>query len=50
MSIEKERQNMINFLVMYFGVDPIQLVELSDRMLEITYDFAYNRKEMECDF
>lgn len=50
MITEKERQNMIQFLVMYFGVDPIQLVNISDRMLETTYDFAYKRKEMESDF
>lgn len=47
---EKERQNMMHFLVMYFGVGPIQLINISDRMLEATYDFAYRRKEMECDF
>ncbi|MDM5334267.1 BH0509 family protein [Ureibacillus composti] len=47
---EKERKNMIQFLVMYFGVDLIQLANLSDRMLEATYEFAYKRKEMESDF
>ena len=50
MITEKERQNMMQFLVRYFGVDPNQLVNISDHMLEITYDFAYRRTEMECDF
>ena len=47
---EKERQNMVQFLVMYFGGDPIQLSNMSDHMLESTYEFAYRRKEMESDF
>ena len=47
---EKERQNMIQFLVMYFGVDQNELMSISDSTLESTYEFAYSRKEMECDF
>lgn len=50
MITEKERKNMMQFLVTYFGVDPIQLNNISDRMLENTYDFAYRRTLMECDF
>ncbi|MCM3388259.1 hypothetical protein M3649_08945 [Ureibacillus chungkukjangi] len=50
MITEKERQNMMRFLIKYFGVDPKQLVNISDCMLETTYDFAYRRTEMECDF
>ncbi|MEK4496776.1 MULTISPECIES: hypothetical protein [Ureibacillus] len=44
-----ERKNMVQFLVKYFGLEPIQLVNISDRMLEATYDFAYSRFEMETD-
>lgn len=47
---EKERQNMIQFLEMYFNIDPMQLANSNDRMLETTYEFYYARKEMECDF
>ncbi|HWK23588.1 MAG TPA: hypothetical protein VNS08_11215 [Ureibacillus sp.] len=47
---EKERQNMMQFLINYFGVDSSQLSNLSDLMLESTYDFAYRRTLMECDF
>ncbi len=50
MITEKERQNMMHFLIRYFGVEPNQLDNLSDRMLEMTYDFAYRRTVMECDF
>ena len=50
MITEKERQNMMQFLIRYFGVDPNQLSNISDRMLEMTYDFAYRRTVMECDF
>ena len=50
MITEKERQNMKQFLVRYFGVNPVQLIHISDRMLEATYDLAYRRTEMECDF
>lgn len=42
-----ERKNIVNFLVTYYGVDPIQLVHISDRMLEATYDYAYLRLTME---
>ncbi|MEK4229730.1 BH0509 family protein [Solibacillus sp. FSL H8-0538] len=47
---EQERQNMVHFLVMYFGSDLNQLKNLSDSMLESTYEFAYTRTLMECDF
>lgn len=47
---EKERQNMVEFLVMYFGSDPNQLKNLTDSSLESTYEFAYSRTLMECDF
>lgn len=47
---EKERQNMVHFLIMYFGSDPNQLKNMTDGMLENTYEFAYNRTLMECDF
>lgn len=47
---EKERQNMVRFLVMYFGSDPNQLMNLTDPSLESTYEFAYARTLMECDF
>lgn len=47
---QKERQNMVQFLVMYFGSDPIQLSNFTDSMLERTYEFAYTRTLMECDF
>lgn len=50
MITEKERQNMVQFLVKYFGVDPYQVRNMSDRALESTYDFAYTRFEMESDF
>lgn len=50
MITEKERQNMMQFLVSYFGVEPNQLHNISDRMLEMTYDFAYRRTVMESDF
>ena len=50
MITENERQNMMQFLIRYFGVEPKQLVNISDHMLEATYDFAYRRTEMECDF
>lgn len=47
---EKERQNMVQFLVMYFGSDPNQLNNMSDSSLERIYEFFYSRKLMECDF
>ena len=47
---QKERQNMVQFLVMYFGSDPTQLSNFTDSMLERTYEFAYKRTLMECDF
>lgn len=47
---EKERENMIHFLVMYFGSDPNQLTKLPDFLLESTYELAYTRTLMECDF
>ncbi|WP_156967302.1 hypothetical protein [Ureibacillus sinduriensis] len=50
MITERERQNMMQFLIRYFGVDPRHLVDISDSLLEATYDFAYRRTEMECDF
>ena len=43
----QERNNMIQFLVNYFGENPIQLENMSDHSLEYTYEFAYERKEME---
>jgi hypothetical protein len=46
----KERENMIQFLVTYFGEDPNQLDNLNDQTLESTYEFAYGRKEMESHF
>ena len=46
----RERDNMIQFLVNYFGGDPIQLENMSDHSLEYTYEFAYERKEMESHF
>ena len=46
----KERENMIQFLVTYFGEDPKVLDCLNDHTLESTYEFAYDRKEMESDF
>ncbi|MDI7742477.1 hypothetical protein QMK38_10725 [Lysinibacillus fusiformis] len=50
MITEHERQNMMQFLIRYFGVDSSQLNGISDRMLEMTYEFAYRRTVMECDF
>ncbi|SOC05941.1 hypothetical protein SAMN05880501_104142 [Ureibacillus xyleni] len=50
MITEKERQNMVHFLVTYFGVNPSELMNISDRVLEATYEFAYQRLEMESDF
>ncbi|MCP1145016.1 BH0509 family protein [Lysinibacillus endophyticus] len=47
MITEKERQNMVHFLVTYFGVNPNELITITDRMLEKTYEFAYQRLEME---
>ncbi|WP_431030156.1 BH0509 family protein [Lysinibacillus sp. LZ02] len=47
---EKERQNMVQFLIMYFGSDSGYLSNLTDCMLEKTYEFAYTRTLMECDF
>ncbi|MED3661213.1 hypothetical protein NST62_00845 [Ureibacillus sp. FSL K6-8385] len=44
-----ERKNIIQFLVTYFGVEPMQLLNVSDRMLEDTYNFVYSRFEMEAD-
>ena len=46
----QERDNMIQFLVNYFGGEPIQLEKMSDHTIEYTYEFAYERKEMESDF
>lgn len=46
----RERENMIQFLVKYFGVNYSQLTEMSDRSLEYTYEFAYSRTEMESDY
>ncbi|WP_428908095.1 BH0509 family protein [Niallia sp. Krafla_26] len=43
----QERENMIQFLVNYFGGDPIQLEQMNDHTLENTYEFAYKRIEME---
>jgi len=42
-----ERKNIVHFLVTYYGVDPLQLVNISDRMLEATYDYAYSRITMQ---
>lgn len=50
MMTEQERENMIQFLVTYFEAPLIQLMNMSDSTLESTYEFAYYRKEMECDF
>lgn len=47
---KQERQNMVRFLVMYFGSDPNQFIFFTDSMLETTYEFAYTRTLMECDF
>lgn len=47
---EKERQNMVQFLVTYFGSDPSHLQKMNDNSLESTYEFAYSRTLMECDF
>ncbi|MER2129101.1 hypothetical protein NSQ62_08885 [Solibacillus sp. FSL H8-0523] len=47
---EKERQNMVQFLVLYFKSDPNQLNNLTDSSLASTYEFAYSRTLMECDF
>ena len=47
---ERERQNMVQFLVMYFDSDPNQLKNLTDSSLESIYEFAYSRTLMECDF
>lgn len=47
---EKVRQNMVQFLIMYFGSDPNHLQNLTDSSLENTYEFAYSRTLMECDF
>ena len=47
---EKERHNMVQFLVMYFKSDPNQMKNLTDSSLESTYEFAYSRTLMECDF
>lgn len=44
-----ERKNIVEFLVTYFGLEPLQLVNISDRMLDETYDFVYSRLEMEAD-
>ena len=46
----QERDNIIQFLVNYFGANPLQLEKMNDYTLEHTYDFAYGRKEMESDF
>ncbi|MCQ6276386.1 hypothetical protein JMM81_15835 [Bacillus sp. V3B] len=46
----QERDNIIQFLVNYFGGNPIQLERMSDHTLENTYEFAYERKEMESHF
>lgn len=43
----RERENMIQFLVAYFGGDLNQLEQMNDRTLENTYQFAYERIEME---
>ncbi|WP_394232102.1 BH0509 family protein [Niallia oryzisoli] len=45
-----ERDNIIQFLVNYFGVNRFQLEEMSDHSLENTYEFAYSRTEMESYF
>lgn len=50
MITEQERQNMIQFLVKYFGSDPEQLKNMSDSLLESVYEFFYSRTLMECDF
>ncbi|MEK4627116.1 hypothetical protein MKZ17_02520 [Solibacillus sp. FSL R7-0682] len=47
---ENERKNMVHFLIMYCGSNPNQLQTLNDYLLERTYDFAYSRTIMECDF
>lgn len=43
----QERENMIQFLVNYFGGDLNQLKQMNDHTLECTYQFAYERIEME---
>lgn len=50
MITNQERQNMMDFLVLYFGVHPSQLGEMSDHALESTYEFLYNRTLMDSDF
>jgi hypothetical protein len=50
MMTNQERDNMIQFLMNYFGGEFNQLMNMSDYSLEHTYNFAYQRKEMESDF
>lgn len=50
MITNQERQNMMEFLVLYFGVNPNQLRQMSDGALENTYEFLYNRTLMDSDF
>lgn len=46
----KERDNMIHFLVMYFGENYRDLSKMNDHSLEGTYEFAYSRTIMDSDF
>ena len=50
MITNRERDNMIQFLMNYFGGEFNQLMNMCDHSLEHTYNFAYQRKEMESDF
>lgn len=47
MITNQERDNMIQFLMNYFGGDFSQLMKMNDHTLETTYNFAYERFEME---
>ncbi|WP_338452869.1 hypothetical protein R4Z09_13980 [Niallia oryzisoli] len=46
----QERDNIIQFLVNYFGGNRFHLEKMSDHSLDNTYEFAYGRKLMESDF
>ncbi len=50
MTTIQERENMIEFLVNYFGGDVSQLEQMNDHTLENTYEFAYERIVMETSF
>ena len=50
MITEREKENMVQFLVKYFGGDQHQLNKMNYWTLEKTYEFAYSRIEMENNF